>query len=235
MGQGVVNRHIGQAGRGATPEWPATGRQHHPRHLALGIDRRTQALVHSAVLAVDRHELGARRRSQRLHHGPGSDQALFVRQRQSLAATQGGNRDRQAGKADDGVDHDVGVIGQVTELGDHVCERQRVGDASPLIVVGNGDDLRPELERLLDEHVDRRSDAQTDDLEAIGLGAHDVEGLGADAAAAAGNRDSHRGHGLNCVSRTTRTRRVVHLTTQLCRSEPGQPVRCAEVAMGRDR
>ena len=43
---------------------------------------------------------------------------------------------------------------------------------------------------LLDEHVDRRADAERDDLVAAALGADDVERLGADRAGRAGDGDA---------------------------------------------
>ena len=48
----------------------------------------------------------------------------------------------------------------------------------------------PELPGLLDEHVDRRADAEGDDLVAVALGPDDVEGLGADRAGRAGDGDA---------------------------------------------
>ena len=151
-----------------------------------------QALVHGAVLAVDGHQLGARRRPQRLHDRAAGDEALLVGQRQPLARLQRGDRDRQPGEADDAVDDDVGVVGQVGQVGDDLGERQRRGDLGPARPVGDGDDLRPELVGLGDQHVDRRADAERDDLVAAGLGADDVERLRPDRPRRAGDGDTHR-------------------------------------------
>ena len=115
--------------------------------LAPGVDRRAQALVHGAVLAVDRDQLGARRRPQRLHDRAGGDQALLVGQGQPLARPQRGDRDRQPGEADDGVDDDVGVLDEVGEVVDDRGERERGGDLGPPRRVADGDDRGPELAR----------------------------------------------------------------------------------------
>ena len=61
----------GSVGRGPPAERAAAGGQHHARHLAVRRRRRPQALVAGAGLAVDRDQLGARGRPQRLHHRAG--------------------------------------------------------------------------------------------------------------------------------------------------------------------
>jgi hypothetical protein len=126
------------SGRSAT-ERAAAGGEHEALHLPVG--RRTdepQALVQRAVLAVDRHEFGARRGAQRLHDRPGGDEALLVRERQPLAGTQGLDRDGEAGEADDPVHHDVGAVDHRGEFGDHLGARQRVGDLAARRLVGDG-------------------------------------------------------------------------------------------------
>ena len=67
---------------------PPLRREHDPAQLAAGAGAGPQALVDGAVLGVDRDELGARRRPQRLHHRPGGDERLLVGQRQPLAGPQ---------------------------------------------------------------------------------------------------------------------------------------------------
>ena len=58
----------------------------------------------------------------------------------------------------------VGRFDEVGEVGHHVGEGQRRGDLCAAARVGHGHDLRPELERLLHEHVDGRPDAERDHL-----------------------------------------------------------------------
>ena len=88
--------------------------------LAAGVDAGSQALMDRAVLAVDGHQFGAGGRPQRLHHRRPGDEALLVGQRQSLAQLQRADRDGEPGEADDTVDHHVGVVGQIGEVGDHL-------------------------------------------------------------------------------------------------------------------
>ena len=138
--------HVGWASASSTPtsassaavrpaERPAAGREQDAGDLAPGVGRRPQALVHGAVLAVDRHQLGARRRAQRLHHRPGGDQALLVGQGQALAGAQRGHRDREPGEADDGVDDDVGAVDEVGEV---VDDRRRTAARRPPRPAGPG-------------------------------------------------------------------------------------------------
>ena len=144
-------RDVGELVGGAAPERPAARREQQAGDLAPGRRRRAQALVEGAVLAVDRHELGARRRPQRLHDRPGGDQALLVGQGQPLARRQRGDRDRQPGEADDGVDDDVGVLDEVGEVVDDGGERQGGGDLGPPRRVADGDAARAELLGLRDQ------------------------------------------------------------------------------------
>ena len=95
MGQCLVDtdvRQLAACGPGTDHRSPSAG-SGRPRGR---FDRRPQALVHRAVLAVNRHELGARGRPQRLHHRPGGDQALLVGQGEPLAGAQRGDGDRPA-------------------------------------------------------------------------------------------------------------------------------------------
>ena len=78
--------------------------------LAVMIDARTQALVDRAVLAVDRHELGACGGAQRLHHRRAGDEALLVGQREPFTELQSAHRNREAGESDDAVDDHVSIV-----------------------------------------------------------------------------------------------------------------------------
>ena len=90
------------------------------------------------VLAVDGHQLGPRRGPQRLHDRPGRDQALLVGEGQPLAAAQRGQRHRQPGEADDGVDDDVGRLDEIGEVVDHGREGQGRGHLGPPGAVADG-------------------------------------------------------------------------------------------------
>ena len=92
VGQRLVDVDVGELGARAAAERPAAGGEHDPGDLAAGVADAAQALVDGAVLAVDRHELGARRRPQRLHDRAAGDEALLVGQRQALAALQRAQR-----------------------------------------------------------------------------------------------------------------------------------------------
>ena len=56
--------------------------------------------------------------------GPAAIRLSLLASANRLPAAQRGDGDRQAGEADDGVDHDVGIVGQVAQLGDHLSEGQ---------------------------------------------------------------------------------------------------------------
>ena len=83
--------------------------------------------------------------------GPAAIRLSLLASARRLPARSVRDRDRQAGEADDGVDHDVGVVDQVGEVGDHLGERQRGGHLGPPRRIGDGDDLRAELAGLRDQ------------------------------------------------------------------------------------
>ena len=126
-----VDGDVGELGGGSAAERSAAGGEQHPGDLAVDRDRRAQALVHRAVLAVDRDQLGAGRRPQRLHDRAGGDEALLVGQGEPLALLERGDRDREAGEADHRVDDDVGRLDEVREAVDDGREGQRGGDLGP--------------------------------------------------------------------------------------------------------
>ena len=108
------------------------------------------------MLAVDGHQLGTRRRPQRLHDRPGGDQALLVGQGQALAGAPAWHRDRQAGEPDDPVDDHVGVVDEVGEVVDDLANGSAAATSARRAGSPTATTLRPELLGLLDEDVDGR-------------------------------------------------------------------------------
>ena len=90
----------------------------------LGRAPGAQALPDRGVLGVDGDDLAAARGARLGDDRPGRDQALLVRERETLARLQRGERRRQPREPDDRVEHDVGV-GQRGELGEHARDRRR--------------------------------------------------------------------------------------------------------------
>ena len=178
----------------AAPERPTAGREQDPGDLASAVADEAQALVDGAVLAVDRHQLGARAsraaaaRPGRRRSGspcwPGPSR-LPAR---SVATVTG-----SPAKPTTRVDDDVGAVDEVGEVVDDRGERQRGGHLGPPRRVADGDVARAELAwpaRPATSTDD--ADAERDDLVAVGLGPDDVERLGADRAGRAGDGDARR-------------------------------------------
>ena len=142
------------------------------------------------VLGVDGHQLGARRAPSRRDHRARRDQRLLVRERETLARDERRHRDGETGEPDDSVHHDVGALRErrerVTPRSD-VAVGQRCPQRALVHGIGDRDDLRAHLPRLLDELVDRRRRAEAPHLEPVGLGRHDLEGLHSDRAGRAGD------------------------------------------------
>ncbi len=143
-----------------------------------------EALVHGAVLRVHRNDLGPRRRSHPLDHRTGRDERLLVGQGQAAPGQERGDGDRQPGEADDPVDHDVGVAGDLREglrAGEDLgAGRYPLGELASQGRIGDGDLVGTELDRLLDQPVDRRGGAEGDDPVVLRLGPDDIDSLGAD-------------------------------------------------------
>ena len=148
--------------------------------------------MNRTVFAVDRNQFGAWRGAQWLHHRTSRNEALLVGQCQSLAGLQRVHRDRKAGEAHHGVHHHIGHLHQGGHVAHYLGEGQGLGHAGALRGVGNRHQHRAELERLFDEHIDRRPHAEADDL-VVTFCAHHIECLRANAATAAGN-----GHAPPC-------------------------------------
>ena len=153
--QSLVDANVGQIRKSAATERATTRRQDDATDLAVVECGRPQALVHRTVLAVHRHQFGARRGAQWLHHRGTGDEAFLVGERQPFAGSQRANRDLEAGEADDTVDDHISNVDQVGEVGYDLCKRQCGGDLRPLGGISNCNHLRTELERLFDEQRDR--------------------------------------------------------------------------------
>ena len=119
-GFGRLGKWFGADYFGTRPDLMAFAKGVTSGYLPLGVGGRPQTLVERAVFAVDRNQLGAGRRTQRLHDRAGRDQTLLVRQREPFARPQRLDRDGQAGETDHTVDHDIGGFDEGTEFGDHL-------------------------------------------------------------------------------------------------------------------
>jgi len=126
--------------------------------------------------------------------GPAAIRLSLLASARRLPARSVSRVNRQAGESDDGVHHDVGGAHHVGECARHLCEGQRILHASAVGLVADNDDGRPELFRLTNERVDRRTDGERNDLVRPALGANDIECLRADGAGRAGDRNAGRGY-----------------------------------------
>ena len=145
------------------------------------------------MLRVDRHYLGPGHLQGALDDRAPGDQGLLVRQRQATARSEGSQRDRQAGEADDPVQHDVGSLGdrrhgalpgqELDTPREHACELIGVSGVS------DGDPLGAQFARLLGQETDRRTGAERDHLVAARRGPYNIERLGADRAGATSQAD----------------------------------------------
>ena len=124
------------------------------------------------------------------HQRPAGDQRFLVGQRQPGAGGQRRQRRLQAQRADQRVEHDVG-LGVLDQPGDGVGAR--VGDVAELGGgggVGDRDIGHAGLGALPGQQVGiSAARGQPDDLEAVGVGGDDLQRLGADRPGAA--EDQH--------------------------------------------
>ena len=101
--------------------------------------------------------------------GPAAIRLSLLASAEPLAGTQRGDRDRQPGEADDAVDHDVRQLDQVgSSPTTSIPNGSAAATSARARGVGDGDNRRPELLRLLDQRLDGRPDAERDDLVALG-------------------------------------------------------------------
>jgi hypothetical protein len=187
MGQRILHGDLAQLGAGPSPERPAAGGEEEagdPVRPAGGVG--VDALVYGGVLAVDGDQLGTGRGSRSLDDRPAGDERLLVRQRQAASGLERSHGDPEPGKSHDRVHHRVGIRRHLGEgVGaDHELRAPR-GQPSKLAEAGfvpQGDHQGAELGRLPREGPDRRPRPECDQLEAVRVGPHDVERLGADRA-----------------------------------------------------
>ncbi len=154
---------------------------------------RAQALVQRTVLGVDRNDLGSRGTPGLLHDRAGGDERFLVGERQAPSRFECGQGDREPGETDDGVDHGLGAAGCIGQgLGsvmDRHVRRHRLTDSVGGRFGGHHHQRRRELPDLLDDGIDRRAGGNGDDVETVGFGAHDVEGLRPDRSCRSQNRN----------------------------------------------
>ena len=171
----------------AAAERPARRGQHDLGHLVGGAA--AQALRHRGVLGVDGHDLA--RLGGLEHQRAARDQRLLVGQGETGAGGERRQRGLQPQRADQGVEHHVG-LGVLDQPGDGVGPG--IGDVADLGgrgVVGDGDVRHARLGALLGEQAGiAAARRQPDDLEAVRVGGDDVQRLGADRAGAAENQHS---------------------------------------------
>jgi hypothetical protein len=136
--------------------------------------------VHGAVLTIDGHQLGTGGGAQRLHDWRASNQAFFVGECQPTTELQSTHRDGQARETDNAVHNNVGGFDNVGEVVDDMRKRKRCRHLCASRRVGDGNDLRPKLERLPYERIGGAANTERDHLIAVALGAHDIEGLFSD-------------------------------------------------------
>jgi hypothetical protein len=108
MTEGVLG-----GGRGAglwiqMQERTAGGREDQAPDVAF--PSRVEALEERAVLAVHRDQSAAMPFESGADERAADDEAFLVRKRDGASAGQGGQRGREAGGSDDGVDDDVNVL-----------------------------------------------------------------------------------------------------------------------------
>ena len=124
------------------------------------------------MLAVDGNDLAAAPVAHRRDHRAAGDEALLVGQREALAVLERRQRGRQAGEADDRVEHDVDV-GMRGQLGQHLrCIGTQAGRR----------ERHAELGGLRVEQLAVAGRRQRDDLVLVAVVPDDVERLRADRA-----------------------------------------------------
>ena len=159
-----LERDVAERAPGCGQRDAAHRRELLPRH----------ALPERVVLAVDGTEPLPRSAGEPADEVAGGDQHLLVREGNSLAVLEGGDRRPQGGDAGRRDEHEIGVgIGR---------ERGERGGSQ------SGARGR-ELHRELGEHVGVAIRAERDDLQAIGVRAHHVEGLPSDGPRRAEDRE----------------------------------------------
>ena len=167
------------------PERPARRGQEQSGHRGR-VGRGRQALMHGAVLGVDRHDLGPGRAARLLHDGRPGNERFLVGQRQSPPGLQGGHRHRKPGEADHGIEHHVGTGGGGHQalVPDHDLGPGRDAVTDQRIEGRIPDDHQRRVEQggLSQQQLGRALGGQGGHPEAPRRTLQDVDGLGPDRA-----------------------------------------------------
>ena len=164
---------------------PARGGEHQRVDRARALAG--EQLVQRGVLRVDRHELRARRLAQRHHQLAADHERLLVGERDVDALGEGHDGRAQAGRPDDGVEHEVGAglrheADEPLRPAQHLAVRPGLRRAGGGVAIGEGDAAHAVRARLGHERLVGALGGEPDELERAGGARHDVERLGADGA-----------------------------------------------------
>jgi len=146
------------------------------------------------VLRVDRQHLRAGAPRQLEHERPAGDEHLLVRQRDVAAELERGHDGREARAAHQRPDHQLGVgsgdLDQALRARDHAQLGIAHGLAHARGVVGarHAAELGPELLALLHQQIDRAAGGERNDGQPVREAGDHVEGLRADRAGRAEQR-----------------------------------------------
>jgi len=175
MAKRFVRGDRGERAQGTIAERTARGGDRDPLDR-LPVDP-AEALPERAVLAIDRAQPPPRATARGAHEMPADDEHLLVREGDVLASGERGERRPQPGDPRRRDEHEIDVV------------RGRKGDQ---IVVPGRD--APHTEPLGEgrEHVAPRARRQSGHGQPIGMGGDHVEGLLADRAGRAEDRDAGR-------------------------------------------
>ncbi len=193
----LIDRDVLQLGARASAKGSARCGQHElldgPRPLAR------QQLVQRRVLGVDGQDLRAGRLGERHHKLAADDERLLVGEREVDALAERRDRRAEAGRADERVEHEVGV-GLEHQLDEPLGARQHLA-VGPLlrcagagVGVGERDPADAEAPRLVDQRIRRALGGQADELE-VGVAGDDFQGLRADRA---GRAEDEQTAGHDC-------------------------------------
>ena len=107
MCERIFDRDICEIFTAATAKWAATCREKQSSNSGAIIGR-TKTLMDGSVFTIDGNKFGARSASRNLHNRAGRNQRFFIGQCKSATCFKCRQRDRQAGKSDHTVHHDIG-------------------------------------------------------------------------------------------------------------------------------
>ena len=194
MGKGVGDGDVAEGFRIAAQERAARGGEDDALHLAALAA--AQRLMHGVVLGIDGENLAAVRARGASHDVAGGHEDFLVGDADAFAGLQRGVDRRNARRADDGGDDDVGR--------GHRRHRRRVADdlhvslhprAQRLDVRGaaHGDQLRRVALDLLREKLDVAARGEADHAQRVGESVNDGESASADRTGGAEDGDVSHG------------------------------------------